>query len=379
MGGRAVRRRHDHVMLATGQLLEARAAARARRRAEPAGRAGPAHGPATGRGWSRRGPGGRRRTGRSDRWSAPARSFRSTVDSCPAATLDEAALTGEPLPVERPAGDEVRSGVVNAGPPIDLIGDGGRRPSPPMPAWSGSSSRPRRPPRRSCGLADRFASCSSRSPWCWRAWHGRSAGPGPRGRRAGRRHAVPAAARRTDRDHVRTVPCARTSASSSRAAVLWSGSPPGDVMLFDKTGTLTHGQPRSPTSSRRATGGRRTSVLRLAASLDQVSPHVLASSIVPQAARRGLPLEHARATCTRNTGTASGAESALTRSGWARPPGSSVTPARVGATGASPRRPGRLADGLRRDRRRAGRGIAAPGPHPARRAAHGPRAARAPG
>ncbi len=39
---------------------------------------------------------------------------------CPA-LLDEAALSGEPLPVERVAGDDVRSGVVNAGQSIDLI------------------------------------------------------------------------------------------------------------------------------------------------------------------------------------------------------------------------------------------------------------------
>ena len=37
------------------------------------------------------------------------------------ATLDESALTGEPLPVDRPAGDDVRSGVVNSGPPADLV------------------------------------------------------------------------------------------------------------------------------------------------------------------------------------------------------------------------------------------------------------------
>ena len=36
------------------------------------------------------------------------------------AVLDESALTGEPLPVERPAGDRVCSGVVNAGSPFDL-------------------------------------------------------------------------------------------------------------------------------------------------------------------------------------------------------------------------------------------------------------------
>ncbi len=37
------------------------------------------------------------------------------------AVLDESALTGEPLPVERGAGDDARSGVVNAGQPIELV------------------------------------------------------------------------------------------------------------------------------------------------------------------------------------------------------------------------------------------------------------------
>ncbi|MEP6799479.1 MAG: heavy metal translocating P-type ATPase, partial [Lapillicoccus sp.] len=37
------------------------------------------------------------------------------------AVLDESALSGEPLPVERITGDDVRSGVVNAGQPIDLL------------------------------------------------------------------------------------------------------------------------------------------------------------------------------------------------------------------------------------------------------------------
>ena len=33
---------------------------------------------------------------------------------------DESALTGEPVPAEHPAGDAVRSGVVNVGGPFDL-------------------------------------------------------------------------------------------------------------------------------------------------------------------------------------------------------------------------------------------------------------------
>jgi cation transport ATPase len=39
---------------------------------------------------------------------------------CGRAVLDESALTGEPVPAERMAGDQVRSGVVNCGDPFDL-------------------------------------------------------------------------------------------------------------------------------------------------------------------------------------------------------------------------------------------------------------------
>ena len=36
-------------------------------------------------------------------------------------TFDESALTGEPMPVEHPIGDDVRSGVVVVGPPVDVV------------------------------------------------------------------------------------------------------------------------------------------------------------------------------------------------------------------------------------------------------------------
>ncbi len=65
----------------------------------------------------------------------------------------------------------------------------------------------------------------------------------------------------------------------------------GRVMLFDKTGKLTQGQ---PTLADVVTAGDHIDadeILLLAASLDQVSPHVLASSIVTAAARRGLQLQ----------------------------------------------------------------------------------------
>ena len=64
----------------------------------------------------------------------------------------------------------------------------------------------------------------------------------------------------------------------------------GQVMLFDKTGTLTQGHPVLADVIT-AGGFDADEVLRLAASLDQVSPHVLASAIVTGGTRRGLALQ----------------------------------------------------------------------------------------
>jgi soluble P-type ATPase len=61
------------------------------------------------------------------------------------------------------------------------------------------------------------------------------------------------------------------------------------VLLFDKTGTLTSGTPEL--AEVEAFGSDEPSeVLRLAASLDQLSPHVLATAIVAAARSRGLEL-----------------------------------------------------------------------------------------
>ncbi|MHB1851919.1 MAG: heavy metal translocating P-type ATPase, partial [Acidimicrobiales bacterium] len=61
------------------------------------------------------------------------------------------------------------------------------------------------------------------------------------------------------------------------------------TLLFDKTGTLTAGRPEVASV---VVAGTHTvdEVLGLAASLDQMSPHVLASAVVKAAEARGLPL-----------------------------------------------------------------------------------------
>jgi cation transport ATPase len=61
------------------------------------------------------------------------------------------------------------------------------------------------------------------------------------------------------------------------------------VLVLDKTGTLTHGKARI-VAVRTVTGFAPDDVLRLGASLDQASKHVIAETIVTQARERGLRL-----------------------------------------------------------------------------------------
>ncbi len=61
------------------------------------------------------------------------------------------------------------------------------------------------------------------------------------------------------------------------------------VLVFDKTGTVTRGEPRV-TQVTPAPGTDPDDMLRLAASLEQTSPHVLASAVVRAATERGLAL-----------------------------------------------------------------------------------------
>ena len=277
------------VMLATGQLLEARAAARARRELSLLVERAP-------RTARRRVEGGVVEVP-VDEVAKGDQILVGTGEVVPvdgrlvsSGILDEAALTGEAMPVERPAGDTVRSGVVNAGPPIDLMATAVAAES----TYAGVVRLVEQAQASSAPFvraADRFAIVFVPLTL-----------------------ALAAAAWALGGDPVRAVavlvvatPCPLLLAAPiaimsglSRAAhigVIVKGGgalerlAAGTVMLFDKTGTLTLGQPALSDVVTASDRFQADEVLRLAASLDQVSPHVLASSIVTAATSRGLSLE----------------------------------------------------------------------------------------
>ncbi len=276
------------VMLTTGQALEARAAARARRelsllveraprRARLRVETGVVDVPA-----EEVGVGDRVLVGSGEvvpvdgRLQAPA-------------VLDESALSGEPLPVEHPFGDEIRSGVVNAGSPFDLVATASAAES----TYAGvvrlveqaqASSAP------FVRMADRLAVLFVPLTLllAGAAW----AGSGDAVR------AVAVLVVATPCPLLLAAPIAIMSGLSraARSGVVVKGGAvlerlaAGEVMLFDKTGTLTHGRPTVRDVVMADGGIDPDQVVQLAASLDQVSPHVLATAIVTEAAQRGLSL-----------------------------------------------------------------------------------------
>ena len=277
------------VMLATGVLLEARAGARARRELSLLVERAPRT--------ARRQVDGRVVEVPVDEVLKGDRILVSTGEVVPvdgrlmsAGVLDEAALTGESFPVERPAGDEVRSGVVNAGSPIDLIATSVAAES----TYAGVVRLVEQAQASSAPFvraADRFAIIFVPLTLVL----------------AGVAWAISGDPVRAVAVLVVATPCPLLLAAPiaimsglSRAAhigvVIKGGGAlerlaAGRVMLFDKTGTLTLGQ---PTLADVVTAGDHIDsdeILRLAASLDQVSPHVLASAIVTAATGRGLQLE----------------------------------------------------------------------------------------
>lgn len=205
------------------------------------------------------------------------------------AQLDESALTGEAMPVDRRRGEHLPSGVVNVGEPLELraVADAAGSTYAGIIRLVEQAQEAKAPFTR---LADRYALLFipltllvAGLAWWW------SGDPV-------RALAVLVVA--TPCPLILAAPIAIVSAISQaarRGILVKNGGAlemlaRAEVMMFDKTGTLTTGQARL-VAIETTDGFDPNEVLRLAASVDQVSQHVTAQAIVAEARRRGLALE----------------------------------------------------------------------------------------
>ncbi|MCX3059031.1 heavy metal translocating P-type ATPase [Streptomyces beihaiensis] len=205
-----------------------------------------------------------------------------------AAVLDESVLTGESVQVERARGEPVRSGVVDAGGAFELRATATEQNS----TYAGIVRLARQAGAESAPvvrLADRYAA--------WFLPLSLAV--------AGLAWLVGGSAVRAVAVLVVATPCplllaapvaivSGLSRASRLGVVIRDGGALENLgrartLLLDKTGTLTRGRPRV-LDVIAAPESRAAEVLRLAASLDQFSPHVLARAIVDTARERGLAL-----------------------------------------------------------------------------------------
>ena len=205
-----------------------------------------------------------------------------------AASLDEAALTGEPMPVARAVGEVGRSGTVNAGGPLALRATAtAERSTYAAVVRLVTAAEGERPPM--ARLADRWALwfLPATLATAGAAW---LLGGGPE-----RALAVLVVA--TPCPLILAAPVALICGISraARQGVVVKGGGALERLarvhtaLFDKTGTLTTGTPRL--SAVEPLGDFTVDeVLRLAASLEQVSVHVVATAIVAAAKTAELTL-----------------------------------------------------------------------------------------
>ena len=204
------------------------------------------------------------------------------------ATLDESALTGEPLPMERSRGELVRSGVVNAGPPFDLQASASAAAS----TYASIVRLVEQAQAESAPfvrMADRYAAAFVPLTLAVAAVAWLISGDATR--------AVAVLVVATPCPLILAAPVALVGGlaqAARRGAVIKGGAAlerlaRGRVLLFDKTGTLTAGRP-AVAHVVAAPGFDSDELLRLAASLDQASPHLLAVAVVASAEQRGLPL-----------------------------------------------------------------------------------------
>jgi len=204
------------------------------------------------------------------------------------AAIDASTVTGEPLPVDAARGVTVRSGTVNAGAPFEMRATRGARESSyaALVKLVQEAARERPPFTR---MADRYAMIFL---------------PVTLG--------LAAAAWALSGDEVRALavlvvatPCplilaapialvAGLSRAAASGIVLKGGGALEQLagartVLLDKTGTLTRGRPAVERIVS-FDGVGETELLRLAASVDQLSAHVLAEGLVHDAIARGLTL-----------------------------------------------------------------------------------------
>ena len=204
------------------------------------------------------------------------------------AVLDQSALTGEALPVQFKAGASVLSGSSNVGDAFDLIASHRAAES----TYAGvvrlveAAQRSRAPMAR---LADRYSILFLVVTVALAAVAWWLAGDPVR--------AVAVLVVATPCPLILAVPVALVSGLSraARLGILIKGGKAIETMarirslVIDKTGTLTVGQAKI-VAVRAAEGTAPDEVLRLAASLDQASKHIIAETIVAGARAKGLTL-----------------------------------------------------------------------------------------
>jgi heavy metal translocating P-type ATPase len=204
------------------------------------------------------------------------------------AMLDEAAVTGEPIPVSRQAGELARSGSVNAGETFELRASTTATES----TYAGivrmvSAAQTAKAPF--VRMADRFALLLLPvtlfvAGWAW--WF--SGDP---------IRALAVLVASTPCPLILAAPVAFIAgvAQAAKRGILVKGSGPLEALarahtvMFDKTGTLTVGGARL-VAIELAPGESADEVLRMAGSLEQASHHVVAATLVEAAVAKGLKL-----------------------------------------------------------------------------------------
>jgi len=204
------------------------------------------------------------------------------------AVIDESALSGEPIPVSRHAGEFARSGSLNAGGPFEIRASATAGES----TYAGivrmvtAAQTAKSPFIR---VADRYALLLLPLALLIAGGAWIHSGDPVRGL------AVLVAA--TPCPLILAAPVAFISgiARAAKRGILVKGSGPLEALaqshtvMFDKTGTLTVGGARL-VAIEAAPNQRADDILRLAASLEQASHHIVAAAIVEAAVAKGLRL-----------------------------------------------------------------------------------------